>query len=172
MKTTYVFRNGNKTQHGVPAQAVAEHLETLRKPDGKLKTVSVVDDARSASSPLHPFFTWDDTKAARAHRLWEAQQLISSVKLVYRTSETDPTEHTVSAFANVRDEDQHYVTTVSLMNDATRRALVLRQELEALEAWRRRNAEFEEFFELFPAIDRAVKRVAKVIRRTAAEARK
>ncbi len=49
---------------------------------GRLTAEQVVEDARDPDSPLHGYFTWDDTEAANAHRLNEARALIRSVKVV------------------------------------------------------------------------------------------
>lgn len=57
--------------------AVAE-----QNPDRKLMPSAVVKAARDPRSPLHPRFTWDDSKAAHEHRLWQARELIASVEIV------------------------------------------------------------------------------------------
>lgn len=59
---------------------VSERLRELEK-EGRLDPQDVVDDARDESSPLHPFFEWDDNQAAAAYRLGQARQLIRRVKI-------------------------------------------------------------------------------------------
>lgn len=54
-------------------RAIADTRGGLITPD------AVVRAARSPSSPLHALFTWDNRKAAHAHRLNEARMLIRSV---------------------------------------------------------------------------------------------
>ena len=53
--------------------------------DGILRPEIVVEAARAKTSPLHSSFEWDNTRAAEAHRLWQARQLIVSVTIKYTT---------------------------------------------------------------------------------------
>lgn len=60
----------------------AERLAVIcQKHDGTLTRSSVLEDARDPKSPLHKFFTWDDSEAAEAHRLNQAGSLIRRVKV-------------------------------------------------------------------------------------------
>lgn len=60
---------------------VADRLTELERENGQLDPVDVVEAARDPASPMHPFFEWDDTEAARQHRLGQARQLIRRVKI-------------------------------------------------------------------------------------------
>ena len=72
------------------AQAVGERLATIaRDADGALHPKDVVVDARKPTSPLHHLFEWDDRKAAIAHRLHQAREVITAI--VVRVSPTDET---------------------------------------------------------------------------------
>jgi len=54
-------------------EIIAPVLEAIRtKHNGLLIADHVVDEARKKNSPLHPYFNWDDTKAAHQYRLWRA----------------------------------------------------------------------------------------------------
>lgn len=84
MSLTRFRRTQSKSRHGVTADAVLKELEIVRrKDDGKLLPESVVERARSARSPLHSFFEWDDTAAAAQHRLWQARNLIREVQIAH-----------------------------------------------------------------------------------------
>lgn len=61
---------------------VTRALEDVRKRHRKLTPGVVVQDATSSDHPLHPYFTWDDSKAGHRWRLEEARNLIRSVKVV------------------------------------------------------------------------------------------
>lgn len=56
--------------------AVEDLLDTGR---ASISPADLVTAARSAKSPLHKLFEWDDKKAAEAHRLGRAQYLLRSV---------------------------------------------------------------------------------------------
>lgn len=87
---TYAFRDGFQPR-GVDPGAVAETLDGLRdRNHGALAPDDVVEAARPDDSPLHNAFTWDDTEAAKAHRLWQARQLIRAVVVVYPDADPQP----------------------------------------------------------------------------------
>ena len=71
-------------------RAVKARLHDLeRANDGLLLPDVVVEDARREDSPLHDIFEWDDAKAAHAHRLEVARQLIRSVRYEEKTTKTE-----------------------------------------------------------------------------------
>lgn len=78
---TYVYRAGYSVP-GVPAEVAKNALEDIRARHGAIEAETVVEEARKKSNPLHNAFTWDDTEAARQHRLAEARQLVRSVMVV------------------------------------------------------------------------------------------
>ena len=52
-----------------------------------------VEEVRS-TGPDHPayeLFTWDDTKAAREHRTWQARMFVQGLKLVFQVEHQTPT---------------------------------------------------------------------------------
>lgn len=67
---------------------VAAAIKKLyRQHGGELHPSDVVDAARAPGSPLHRFFTWDDSKAASEYRLWQARHLIARVRVVVPVSQ-------------------------------------------------------------------------------------
>lgn len=79
---------------------VADQLRLLESEQGRLDPVAVVDAARDPASPLHAYFEWDDTEAARQHRLGQARQLIRRVKI-----EVTVRDVPVEVVRYVRDKD-------------------------------------------------------------------
>lgn len=63
------------------SQAKIELLRTLESERGRLDPEDVVEAARDPESVLHNDFEWDDTEAARQHRLNQARRVIRSVRL-------------------------------------------------------------------------------------------
>lgn len=61
---------------------IERELERLYKRDKVITPASVLDAARSKSSPLHEFFEWDDKKAADKYRLMQASEMIVASKFV------------------------------------------------------------------------------------------
>ncbi|MBS5944936.1 hypothetical protein [Varibaculum cambriense] len=62
---------------------VEKELRALHSRDGVLTCEAVVREARAKSSPLHDYFTWDDSRAAERYRLIEAGRLIATVRIEY-----------------------------------------------------------------------------------------
>lgn len=152
----YHWRDGMRQQAGarvVPVQVVGERLEQLREEaDGLLTPDAVLDDAAAPESPLHAFFEWDDTEAARLHRLEQARGLIRSVVVRYRSNENE--ERSVRAFVNVtRDETPGYTTSVVAMSDADMRAQVIRKAWAELQAFRRKYRDLVEFGKIFTTME-------------------
>lgn len=68
------------------------------KNNGRLTPKDVVDAARPPSSPLHPFFEWDDETAAESWRIETARELIRSVRVEIVTEDV-----TLRAYEYIRD---------------------------------------------------------------------
>lgn len=62
---------------------VEKELRALHSRDGVLTCEAVLDAARPKNSPLHGYFTWEDSRAAERYRLIEAGRLIATVKIEY-----------------------------------------------------------------------------------------
>ena len=66
-----------KTAPKLKTSTIRQELETIRKRHhGVLKAADVVEFARNDKTALHSRFTWNDTKAAHEHRLWQARTII------------------------------------------------------------------------------------------------
>lgn len=65
------------------ARDAYDAIEAIRKKrGGKVRPAHVVEAARSKTSPLHRYFTWDDTEAAKKWRIEQARQLIVNIDIV------------------------------------------------------------------------------------------
>ena len=70
------------------AQLVGEALEAMEARGVPVAPSEIVEEARPASSILHPFFTWEDREAAEAYRRWEARSLVNHLRIVVGDGET------------------------------------------------------------------------------------
>jgi hypothetical protein len=124
----YQFRRGQSIA-GTSAEVVGAELEDIRlRNGGKLKPHDVVDAARYEDSPLHPAFEWDDSKAAEAHRLWQARTLIRSVEIIIEAA-----PEAVPLMVNVRmGGEQYYQSSVVLQNSPDELSAALRDASERL----------------------------------------
>src|SRR5262252_3901117 len=87
---TYAYRRAARNR-AVFADDVGRELVRIWKASGEqLEPAVVVAEARSEASPIHPCFEWRDKIAAEQHRLWQARELIKSVRVVKEGGESEP----------------------------------------------------------------------------------
>lgn len=152
----YRFRKGFRTA-GLSAQAVGSFFEQVRKAHGAIEPATVVEVARNPKSLLHGYFTWDDKKAAEAHRLNEARYLIRSVE-VYVTFPHRPDPIPTRAFVSVGTqggdaEGQRFTSVHAVLADPDSRAQLLAKAWAELAAFRIKYARLEELADVFDAIE-------------------
>jgi len=154
----YVWKGGAGLKEDAKAQVVGERLATIERKKGVLKAEFVVDDARNEKSPLHSYFEWDDSAAAKQHRLHQARHLISHIHV--KTVGNRDIQHPTRAFVNLRpgpEEDRQYENIMSVMSDEMKRGRLLSRAKEELSSWRSRYEDLNEFANLFPVIDRVLR---------------
>ena len=99
-------------------ELVAEKLaELANKNGGRLTPNVVLEEAKDRDSVLHNLFEWDDTLAAHQHRIYQARQIITSVRVVITTE-----NRKISTVYYVRDPEaepteQGYVSIDRLKTD-------------------------------------------------------
>lgn len=93
--------------------------------DGRLVPEAVIEAASSPSSPLHRFFTWDDTEAAHEFRKQQARKLIRVVRVVVQQEDLriltpayvrdvsrDPSEPGYVSVQQVRSDTEQATATI------------------------------------------------------------
>ncbi len=108
--------------------------------DNHLLPASVVEFAKPESSPLHGYFTWDDTEAAREYRLFQASNLIRSVT-INCTLDSGPVE--MRAFVSVPGDRVHgagYRTIEEVVSNDFLRTQLVNDMLKQAELWEKRAA--------------------------------
>ncbi len=135
-------------------EAVRDELSRIaEKSAGILTPEAVISAAKRKESPLHLHFDWDVKKAAYEHWLYQARELIRSVRVVVKTERT-----TISAVAYVRDparaaDEQGYVSTVSLIGDEEKARDVLIAEFSRAGSALRRARELAVAFDMVGQIE-------------------
>jgi len=118
-------------------------LYASRAKHGVLSTESLVEDARPKNHPLHHRFEWDNRVAGHQYRLFQAGELIRSVKIQY----SDDPPKAVREWVNTR-RDGEYEPVEEVVVDEFSRTLLLRQMNREWLAFRRRWEHMSEFAEL------------------------
>ena len=121
-----------------------KELMRLKRRAGLLTSEVIVEAARPKTSPLHDYFEWDDTRAARAFRMEQAARLIRTVCV--HVSGGGGGESIVHVFHNVESRTasggnvSHYITVQDMRDSPPMRAYVVAQALAHLRSW---TAEYE-----------------------------
>jgi len=136
----------NRTELNV----VVRELNRIEQRDGALQPETIVDEARPVSSPLHQYFTWNNSEAAELYRRWEARKLIQSVRVIY-DGKKDGT--IVRAYVSlVNDDERGYYGMARVLSDSDLRAQLLAKALQEAESWRERYEHLEELSEIVSSI--------------------
>ena len=153
MAVSLELRHTLARPEGVSPDAVGAALEKLaKKAGGVLTPGEVLRAAASPKSPLHGYFTWDDSEAAQAWRLHQARQLIASVK-VQLVGPTGPQEP-IRAWVSVqRDDGRAYRALDAVLAEPTARADLLAAARRELERVRRQYGQLEELARVWAALD-------------------
>lgn len=108
-------------------------LKEIETEHGILTAPMVVEAAQKPDSPLHNYFEWDDSVAAKNYRLWQARVLISNVQVQVLGKKTDAY---VNVIVNVNDFPQRgYVPMERSLTDAEIYRQVLSNARRELEYW-------------------------------------
>jgi hypothetical protein len=135
------------------APDAARALAAIAEREGVLSPSAIKADAANASSPLHRFFTWDDTEAGDRYRTIQAENLIRRVRIVIHQ---EP-ERRVKLRAYVStgfDKGAHsYEPVQTVMADPERREHVLLQIRREAAALRGKLVAFGQYARLVDALD-------------------
>lgn len=136
MATKYAW--ARPSLHQLDAQTAGEHLESLvEKHDEHLTAQEILADARSARSPLHEIFTWDDSEAAEKHRIGTAKNIMTSLYVKTKTTGQKGKKQT-RAFVFVKmpkHGKRCYVPVRSAMAQPELKAQVIEQAYTRLTQW-------------------------------------
>ncbi len=95
-----------------------KEMDALVRKDGTLKPEDVVRRARNKASALHPYFTWNDARAATKQRLDEAQELIRSYYIVVERVDAPPIKvRALVSLPKERGRNHTYRTSDSVLSD-------------------------------------------------------
>lgn len=142
-KKVFAYRQGRSIKNCDP-QLIGEELDRMHTEHGEVTPDKVLEEAQDQNSPLHPAFEWDDTEAARQHRLSQARRLITSVRIL-----SSPIQTPVQYMLSVRTpQGRSYQPTIDVLSDEQLRARVMMEVEEAIERIKRKYANFKEVADL------------------------
>jgi len=140
----------------------ARLAEMYEENDESLRAEDIVAEAEDIDSPFHDWFEWDDSAAARMHRLKQARDLIGSVDIVRRDDPRADGDGRIRAFVNIQrivmdDEgnesvERTYVPTVKAMEDEEQRELLLKQAMSDFKNLERKYGALNELATIFDTV--------------------
>lgn len=139
-------------------EIITEELNKIEKRDGLITPHALVKEAEPQDSVLHPFFTWDQEKAAYEYRLWEARKIIRTVMIV-----KDGLDEPVRAFQSVilnasplqdeeEDQSRAYVSTERCLDDPILRKQILNRAKQEARDWAHKYEALKELSEIVQLI--------------------
>lgn len=135
------FLNADKAN----PQKIGEALDAIRRRnDGRLQPPDVVEAAKAKNSPLYRHFQWDVHKAAHAHWVDQARDIIRSIVVV----EVDRPPAPAFISVNHPKEGRSYRSAEDVVMSRELSTLVLRQAERDLEAFEKRYAELAEICQI------------------------
>jgi hypothetical protein len=88
LENSYAWRDGSRFR--VSADAAAKELEQCADESGYIVPQLVVNRARSADSPLHPEFEWNDEIAAEEQRKHTARVMAGMLVMTVKRADAEP----------------------------------------------------------------------------------
>lgn len=143
------------------ANVIGPVLERLAS-QHKSSISGIVAEASKKTSPLHPYFEWDDVAAADKYRIEQAERMARHILVSVETP--DGQERTMRAFlpvyidvAGKRSRSRHYLPIDLIQKDADYASQALIEARRQLRAWLNRYREYEAAFgDLFPILEQAL----------------
>ena len=135
-----------------PSKAAQTFIRNLAAPGQTLKPERVVEAAKPETSPIHKYFTWDDTEAGIQWRLHEARNLIRMVITVL-PAVNEP----VRMFVSLSNErGQGYRRMDDVLNARSERERMIEDALFDADLFRRKYRHLKEAAEAVEAMNKFI----------------
>lgn len=133
-------------------KVIAVLQRIAKKSGGVLVPEQVVEEARSPHSILHSQFCWDNDRAAKQYRIWQARVLIrTTVRYISINGDKRPVRVFVSLTSD-RDEDGGgYRDVVAVLSNKEMRSQMLEDALNELQVFEVKYSHLKELAGIFKA---------------------
>lgn len=110
----------------------------------------ILEKAKDSQTELHKCFTWDDSVAAEKYRIFEARQIVCSMKIVEQKPDKEAEETQIRVFYKIDNGTGYKPTKLILQKPDEYKKLVerCRSELLAVKQKFQSISEYEEIWEL------------------------
>ena len=141
-------------------QKIIEEILYIKDTYG-LTAESIIKRAENENSPLHDFFTWEDSIAAHQWRLQEARILVNEVKIIIEDKEYAAFENVSVSHNEGTLKSKQYMSTLEIIDNEELRKQVIRRSLEALKHWELKNQSYTELRPIIKASQETRERLYK-----------
>lgn len=138
------------------AARYGNRITQLSEKKGFITPAIVLEDAKKESSPLHDYFEWDDSEAAKAWRLSQANYLIRAIVVKVIDEERPQIRQFFSITPTKEmktDAPRVYVTLNTVLSDKVKREEVIAYAKRELKGWAERYRQYAEMNEIVTSID-------------------
>lgn len=154
MSMQYLWKKGYYGFRGDP-QAVGQELERIQEDAGSISAESVLDNAKPENSTLHPYFEWDNSKAAEKFRLDQARLLVRSIAIKIEKPETQEPIIT-RAFVEIKGEAGPYMSLPVVIQDENLRMKLIQQARKDIDVFENKYSILDEVITLIQPIKTAL----------------
>lgn len=131
--------------------AANEIKRLINENGGVLTPDQLVDYASSEKSPLHKYFTWDNTEAAKKCRIYEARTLLRVCVEIIPNGKANIV-HRVTT--HLSSDGTGYRAVADVLTDEELTAQMLSDALNELESFKKKYSRLKELSVVFKAIDK------------------
>lgn len=153
----YKAKNGSRLSEK-DAQLIGPELERIGKVERFITAEVVLKHASAKRSPLHDYFEWDDSKAAREYRLDQARHLLHSIVIEMENKSQIRAYHHVFVESN---DQKEYVHLNRAINEEPLWKQVVLNALKEASAWATRYETYEKLHPIVSVIRAQSKDIEK-----------
>ena len=139
--------------------AVAEIKRLTAINGGIITAEELVNFARDAKSPLHKFFEWNDTAAARQYRILQARDILRIVVEIVPNGNRNETMRVTAHLTS--DTKGGYRLTTDILSDEEMTAQLLSDALAELTAFQNKYRRLKQLSSVFTAIEKTATKLKR-----------
>lgn len=158
MSIQYLWKGSYRGYKGDP-ELVGREFERIQEENGSISAAVILESAAAEESILHPFFEWDDAKAAKGYRLEQARYLIRNIEI--EIEKPNGTPLITRAFVEIKGEAGPYLSLPVVIQDTDLRNKLIEQALKDIEMYERKYQVLEEIIQLITPIKTALKQLVE-----------
>jgi hypothetical protein len=154
---TYISKQDASVTRERKNVVVDRELDRIHEKYGSVTPSRLLEEAQNPKSPLHRYFEWDDSEAAKRYRLAQANAMLQASRMVVVLSDAKKQEP-VAAFPEVRRllpsarGEGKFKMRKEVLEEPDARQEIIERKLGVLRGWCRESIDIDELQEMRSAI--------------------